>query len=216
MTSSLNFPRGLYGITPEWSDFEKLTRAVEQAAEGGLVALQWRQKSITGHEAIDKAGRLKEICRSLGITFIVNDSIELALAVNADGVHLGREDGDPGSARQRMGTNKLIGLSCYNESVRAQQALDMGFDYVAFGAVYPSSVKPNAVRADLDLFKSFRASPNALPAKQPGIVAIGGITPENAAPVIGAGATSVAVINGLFDAADIRHQAQQFSRLFNA
>ncbi|RIY42184.1 thiamine phosphate synthase [Neopusillimonas maritima] len=216
MTSHLKFPRGLYGITPEWTDFEKLVDAVEQAAEGGMTALQWRQKSLTGHEAVDKAGRLREICKRQGVVFIVNDSIDLALAVDADGVHLGREDGDPETARERVGPGKLIGASCYNELARAQQALNMGVDYVAFGAVYPSSVKPHAVKADLDLFQQTRALMAAMPEPHPGIVAIGGITPENAPPLVQAGATSVAVINGLFEANDIRAQAQRFNHAFEA
>lgn len=216
MTVSCKFPIGLYGITPEWSDFTKLVHAVEQAAEGGMVALQWRQKFITGSQATDRAGQLREACRRLGVVFIVNDSIHLAMAVDADGVHLGRDDGDPGNARELLGPGKIIGTSCYNEMPRAQQAISAGVDYVAFGAVYPSNVKPNAVRAGLDLFQQARASFETISGAHPGVVAIGGITPDNAAPVIQAGATSIAVINGLFEAKDIRAQAQRFTRQFEA
>ncbi|MAK55488.1 MAG: thiamine phosphate synthase [Pusillimonas sp.] len=215
MTSALTFPRGLYGITPEWPDFKKLTNAVEQAARGGMTALQWRQKSVTGTQATDQAGELRRLCQQLGVVFIVNDSVDLALTIDADGVHLGRDDGSIANARNKLGSNKLIGASCYNELARAQLAINAGANYVAFGAVYPSSVKPNAVKANLELFQELKSA-TALVNPPPGIVAIGGITPQNAKPLIQSGATSLAVINGLFEAVDISAQAQQFARLFQA
>lgn len=214
MKTLLRFPKGLYGITPEWSDFNALSRAVEQAAHGGMVALQWRQKQLTGQEALDKAGRLRVLCRHLGVVYIVNDDIELALAVDADGVHLGRDDPDLKSARQRLGAEKIIGCSCYNEFKRAEQALSSSASYVAFGAVYPSSVKPGAVQAELSMLRKMHHTVCSYPAPRPSIVAIGGITPKNGAAVVQAGADSLAVINGLFQAPDITTQAHQFAQLF--
>src|SRR5699024_10638599 len=124
--------------------------------------------------------------------FIVNDSTELALACNADGVHLGRDDDNLALARQRLGPDKIIGSSCYNELKRAKAAVEADADYVAFGSVFPSTIKPDAVRAPLQLFTQSR---QWLDTKRPrpALVAIGGITQQNAAEVLTAGADSLAV-----------------------
>ena len=139
---------------------------------------------------------------------IINDDVGLALDVRADGVHLGREDGAIADARKRRPADALLGASCYDRLELAQAALDAGTDHVAFGAVYTSSVKPGAVRASLDLFRSARARLDCP------IVAIGGIQPDNAAAVIEAGADAVAVITAVFGAPDIRKAAAAIARLF--
>jgi thiamine-phosphate pyrophosphorylase len=142
------------------------------------------------------------------VPFIVNDSVELALEVDADGVHLGREDGDPRAARQRLG-ERLIGVSCYDEVPRAGDAARAGADYVAIGSVFPSATKPIAVRAPLALLgEAGRLA--SLP-----VVAIGGITADNAPEAIAAGADMVAVISAVFDATDIRAAARSIARLFD-
>ena len=216
MNKVLRFPRGLYGITPEWDDTARLADAITAAAKGGMTALQWRRKTAAGAERVRQAAALAALCRSLGVVFIVNDDIELALEVNADGVHLGRDDGSLQHARQRLGPSKIIGSSCYNEPELARRALTHDVDYVAFGAVYPSSVKPDAVAATLDVVRAGRVLTDQFLVNQrrPAVVAIGGITPDNAAPVIEAGADSVALISGLFGADDIGMAAQRCTALF--
>ncbi|MGP1614111.1 MAG: thiamine phosphate synthase [Pollutimonas bauzanensis] len=215
MNTSLRFPKGLYGVTPEWDDTDRLLEAISAAASGGMVALQWRRKTATAEAGLAQVRRVAERCRKLGLLFIVNDDWRLAALVDADGVHLGREDGSVAQARLALGSDKIIGCSCYNQPGLAAQALKADVDYVAFGAMYPSSVKPGAVRATLEdveqgrmLVESSRTRPRAA------VVAIGGITADNAGPVVHAGADSIAVISGLFESDDIQDAAARFAALF--
>lgn len=213
--TALRFPRGLYGVTPEWDDTDKLLRAVQQAAAGGMRALQLRRKDVPVDVRRAQATALARACRELGVVFVVNDHWELALEVGADGVHLGRDDGDPAAVRARA-PDLLIGASCYDDIERARAALDAGVDYIAFGAVFPSPTKPGAVRAPLSLFEQGLALARARPAPRPAIVAIGGITPNNAPLVAQAGADAVAVITGVFEAPDIGAAAAECARAFAA
>jgi len=194
--------RGLYAITPP-----DLSRVEHALASGALCALQYRAKLVPAAARRDAALRLLAQCRAHGVPFIVNDDLELALAVRADGVHLGRDDGDVAAARARL-PGRLLGVSCYDRLALAERALAAGADYVAFGSVFDSPTKPGAVRAPLSIFGAARAL--GLPR-----VAIGGITVENAPQVIAAGADCVAVISDLFDARDIAARARQYGRLFH-
>lgn len=220
MTTVLRFPRGLYGITPEWDDTDRLITAIEQAARGGMTALQWRRKTASPDDAIIQARRVRQRCQELGVLYIVNDDWRLATIIDADGVHLGRDDSSIAQARTALGADKLIGCSCYDDLDLARQAIDNGADYIAFGAVYPSSVKPGAVRASLDVVRAGRNLADTQAAGSPrntrvAVVAIGGITPDNAAPVIQAGVDSIALISGLFDAPDVQAAAARCQALFD-
>jgi len=211
------FPRGLYGVTPEWEDTPSLLDAVTRAAQGGMTALQWRRKTGDPAQRMEQALQLAQLCKQLGVVFIVNDSIEMALRVGADGAHLGRDDGPLDQARQALGPGKILGCSCYDQPELARQGLAAGADYVAFGALYPSSVKPGAVRATLDHLRRGRALAEQAGAglpRRPAVVAIGGLTADNAAPVVRAGADSLALISGLFQADDIQAAARRCSALF--
>lgn len=211
----LRFPRGLYGITPEWDDTEKLLQAITHAAAGGMVALQWRRKTIADADRVAQARKVVDRCRELGVVSIINDDWRLACLVDADGVHLGREDGELSDARLALGEDKLIGCSCYNDPNLALRALDANVDYIAFGAVYASSVKPDAVRATLDdITQGRQMAQHAARERRAAVVAIGGIDADNAAPVIQAGADSIALISALFGAQDIQDQARRCARLF--
>ena len=190
--------RGLYAITPGGTG---LVDKVSQALEGGIVLLQYRRKS---EASLEEATALLALARRYGVPFIVNDDLELALRIGADGVHLGQEDGDLATARKKMKT-KLIGASCYGRIDLARAAVAAGADYVAFGSVFPSPTKPSAVRAPLSLFTNDLHKP---------VCAIGGITLQNAPQVIAAGADMVAVISDLFDAPDIARQAAAYRKLF--
>ncbi|QJR13252.1 thiamine phosphate synthase [Usitatibacter palustris] len=208
MTSKVGAPalRGLYAITPETPDTARLANLVDEALAGGATLVQYRAKSLAPGPALDQAHALRERCAGRGL-FIVNDSLELALAVNADGVHLGRDDGDVARTREAL-PGRLVGVSCYDDPERARAAALAGADYVAIGSCFGSSTKPQAVRAPLERIAQARDA-SGLP-----VVAIGGITLHNAPLAIAAGADMVAVISALFDAPDVRGMARDFAALF--
>jgi thiamine-phosphate pyrophosphorylase len=199
--------RGLYAITPETGDAGALAAQVADCIAGGAALVQYRAKRAGGSLALVQARAVVEACRDGGIPLIVNDSVELALAIQADGVHLGRDDVSVREARIVL-PNALIGVSCYDDPERARAAARDGADYVGIGSMFASSTKPGAVRAPLEaLERAHRAS--GLP-----VAAIGGITTDNAASVVAAGADMIAVIAALFDAQDVRLAAQRLSRLY--
>jgi len=200
--------RGLYAITPEEPDTDLLERKVRACLDGGAAAVQYRAKTLSKALRAEQAGRLAALCRSRGIPFIVNDDVELAIASGADGVHLGRDDGDVRMAREALG-GRLLGVSCYDQPARARAAAAAGADHVAIGSVFMSATKPGAVRAPLALIGEAKRVA-ALP-----VVAIGGITEANAGQAIDAGADMVAVISAVFDAADVEAAARAIAEKFN-
>ncbi len=199
---------GLYAITPDEPRTDILLRKVGQALAGGAAALQYRNKAATTALKLEQGRALAALCRAAGATFIVNDDVALALALDADGVHLGAEDGDLAEARRRLGPGKLLGASCYDRIELAAAAVQAGVDYLAFGSVFSSATKPAAVRAPLALFAQAKRR-FQLP-----LVAIGGINLQNAAQVFAAGADAVAVISALFDAGDIAECAAAFTQVY--
>ena len=203
----LRFPAGLYGVTPEWDDTARLLAAVREAAAGGMRVLQLRRKHASAAQRAAQARALAPLCRELDVRFLVNDHWELALEVGADGAHLGRDDGDLAQARAQAGPGFILGASCYDDLARARDLLRAGADYIAFGAVFASPTKPQAVHAPLALLGRARELAAESTGPRPAVVAIGGITPANAPQVAQAGADSIAVISGLFEAADIKAAA---------
>jgi thiamine-phosphate pyrophosphorylase len=203
--------RGLYAITPELDDsaalIERVTQALESAPRG-WAALQYRRKRASREQRMREATELAALCRARKLPFIVNDDLALALACDADGLHLGRDDGSLAAARKALG-GKLLGASCYDDLELARAAIAAGADHVAFGSVFASPTKPAAVRAPLSVFGEARRL--GVP-----LVAIGGITLENARQVIDAGADCVAVIADLFEARDVAARAREYARLFDA
>jgi thiamine-phosphate pyrophosphorylase len=189
--------RGLYAITP---DAPAKLSAIAAALQGGAALLQYRRKA----RDVDEAREVVALARRHRVPVIINDDVELALELDADGAHLGRGDGDLAGARKKLG-KKILGASCYDDPLLARAAVAAGADYVAFGSVFPSPTKPSAVRAPLELFEQEHGV---------ALCAIGGITLDNAAAVIAAGADLVAVITDLFEAPDIRARAAQYRRLF--
>lgn len=197
--------RGLYAITPDEPDTALLIQKVTAALQGGVALLQYRNKAAHHKLKTQQARALLPLCRQYGVPLIINDSIKLCLTLDADGVHLGAEDGDLKEARARLGADKILGASCYNRLDLALQAQQAGADYVAFGACFSSDTKPNARHAPLSLFKEAKQH------VQVPMVAIGGITLENASQVFQAGADAIAVVNALFNAKDITEMSRQFS-----
>lgn len=200
--------KGIYALTPDSLDTEDLLRRTHQALTGGVQVLQYRNKIADAALRLTQARSLRALTQAFGVTFIVNDDAQLAAAVDADGVHLGATDGEVQPARAVLGSGKLIGVSCYNQLQLARDAVLAGADYVAFGAFYASTVKPEAVVATVDLLREARRE-LIVP-----IVAIGGITTNNGVALVEAGADALAVISAVFDAVDIQLAAQHLSRFF--
>jgi thiamine-phosphate pyrophosphorylase len=201
------FPTGLYALTPDEADTDALVAKVRAAIAGGAAAIQYRNKPARPALRGAQARALAAICRAAGVPLLVNDDVDLALAVDAAGVHLGRDDGDLAAARGRLGPGRLLGASCYDRVELAERAVAAGADHVAFGSMFASPTKPAARRAPLALLGAARRF------RVP-VIAIGGITLENAALAIAAGADAIAVIAGLFEAGDVAARARAFTDLF--
>jgi thiamine-phosphate pyrophosphorylase len=200
---------GLYALTPDLADTAALSARTDLALSGGASAIQYRNKAASAGLRLQQAASLRALCSARGAIFIVNDDVELARAVGADGVHLGRDDASVAAARARLGPAAIVGVSCYDELARAEAAIAAGGNYIAFGSFYPSLVKPNAVRPSLRLIAEAKARWPKM-----SIVAIGGINAANAAPLIAAGADAVAVISALYDAPDIALAARELVACF--
>ncbi len=198
--------RGLYAITDNALG-EQLLPAVRAALEGGIVLLQYRDKSTDSVRRAQEARALLALCREFSCPLLINDDLALALEVGADGVHLGRDDGALRAAREKIGPAAIIGATCHDSLGFAAEAASAGASYLAFGALYASRTKPGAGTASLATLVA--AKHFNLP-----VVAIGGISTDNAAPVIAAGADCLAVISDLWQAPDIRARVREFSRLF--
>jgi thiamine-phosphate pyrophosphorylase len=199
---------GLYAVTPDTADTPGLLANVEAALSGGARLLQYRNKTASAALRLTQGRALLALCWEYQVPLIINDYLELALAVDAHGLHIGGEDGSITEARNRLGPDKILGVSCYGRIDNALAAAGAGATYVAFGGFFPSKVKPGAARTPVELLGEAKRG-----LKLP-IVAIGGITLDNAPALLAAGADSVAVISALFDAPDIRGAARRFSNLF--
>ena len=198
-------PRGLYAITDGPRD--DLLDVAAQALAGGARLLQYRDKTRDHARRLAEAGALQQLCRAHDAKLIVNDEVALARSVHADGVHLGKEDGELAPARAVLGSAAIIGVSCYNSIERARAAAAAGADYIAFGAFFPSPTKPHAPRAVPELLRQSAAL--GVPR-----VAIGGITPDNAPLLVEAGADFLAVVSAVFRTPDVRAAAQRFAHLY--
>lgn len=199
---------GLYAVTPDEPDTARLMAKVRDALAGGARAIQYRNKTADAALRLEQATALFKACRGCAVPLIINDHLELALEIDADGVHLGGEDGSIAAARQNLGPDKILGATCHNRLQTALEAERAGASYVAFGSFFASSVKPGAARAPLELLREARKK-LSVP-----LVAIGGITRANAPQLVAAGADSVAVISALFDAPNVTLAAQEFCRVF--
>lgn len=205
----MNTLAGLYAIT-DGTPAPGLFPAVEAAIRGGARLIQYREKSADAARHLAEARMLLGLCRDHGVPLIVNDDVELAAAIGADGVHLGKDDDEIAAARVRLGPRSIIGVSCYDSLERGLSAAHDGADYVAFGSFFMSASKPAAARAPLSLLTEARRR-IGVP-----ICAIGGITPANGGGLVHAGAHMLAVIQGLFGAANIQAAAKDYVRLFQA
>lgn len=203
--------RGLYALTPQQPERGQASRLLditERAIFGGARLIQYRDKTRDEMTARHRAALLCGLCHTSGALLIVNDRVDLARHVGADGVHLGEDDAPLDEARKTLRDDAVIGLSCYDSLQRAEDAEAAGADYVAFGSFFPSTTKPAARRADLELLARARER------LQVPICCIGGITTDNGASLVAAGADLLAVVDGLFGRDDITGTARAFSRIF--
>ncbi|WP_372965301.1 thiamine phosphate synthase [Marinobacter sp.] len=200
---------GLYAITDnQLTPPDQLLQSVEAALEGGAVLVQYRDKLSADSERLRQAADLTDLCRNAGVPLLINDDPELALRVGAQGVHLGQDDWSLEKARNLLGPEAIIGITCHHRMDLAHAAKSHGADYLAFGRFYSSRTKPGAPAAEVSVLTE--ATRLALP-----VAAIGGITTDNAKPLIRAGADLLAVVGGLFGGSpeDIKAKARTFSRL---
>jgi len=202
---------GVYGILPADLDDDILLSKAETALKGGLQTLQFRDKKSGYKRALKRALALREITKQYDATFIINDSVQLAQKSGADGVHLGRDDvADLPNIRHDIGESMIIGITCRADAVFAKLALEHDADYISFGAIFGSRTKPEVPVLGLPrLNKARQMFPDA------NICAIGGITQDNIAAVKHAGATSAAIITGLFEAENIEHRATELIEIWN-
>lgn len=210
---SLAAPRivGLYAIADStYLQDDEFVPAVRAVLTGGARVIQYRDKKNPPARQEVIAHTLATLCHEYGVPFLINDNVQLAKAVGAAGVHLGRDDMEIGVARSALGPAAIIGMSCYNELDRARAVQAAGANYVAFGRFFPSHTKPMAHQASPDLLREARAA-LSIP-----IVAIGGITPENGASLVEAGASALAVIEGVFNQRDKRVAAARYAKLFSS
>ncbi len=201
--------RGLYAVTPDEPDTARLCAMVDAALAGGARLVQYRNKTATAAVRSMQAAALAAICRRHGVPLIVNDHPDVAADIGAEGLHLGRDDGDGAAVRARL-PNVLLGVSCYNELERALAAERSGADYVAFGRFFASATKPGDIRASLELVAQAKR------VLRVPVVAIGGITLTNAPALVAGGVDALAVVSALFEAADIRATAERFATLYGA
>ena len=201
--------KGLYAITPDMADLNTLIHKTQLAIEGGAFMVQYRSKIHDRAVKIQQCAAILRLCREYGVPCIVNDDAEMCRILEADGVHLGENDDNIAEVRRILGEDAIIGSSCYDQLDRAKQAQKEGASYVAFGAVFPTPTKPNAPRATLELLREAKREIH-IP-----IVAIGGITVNNAHDVIEAGVDAIAVITSLYESNSIKETAETFLKMFH-
>jgi thiamine-phosphate pyrophosphorylase len=194
MNTRLKNTGGIYLITPDMADTARLCTQVESLLRQPVALLQYRNKAADEPLRREQAKALQTLARRADVPFIINDDWQLAMDIDADGLHLGAEDALPGLVRTQAGGRMIIGVSCYNDLPRARRMSFEDVDYLAFGAAFPSQTKPGAPQAGLEILRAAKAFGKPM-------VAIGGISPDNGAQALVAGADYLAVISGVFSAA---------------
>ncbi len=200
--------KGLYLVTPDWDDTDKLLAASEQAISGGATLLQYRHKTAPVALREEQARALLALCRKMKVPFIINDHIDLCMSIDADGIHVGGTDAPVAAVRARVGKQKIIGASCYGDLQLARDAAAAGASYVAFGGFYPSRVKKYEVTTPPDIVT------RAIAELDVPVCVIGGMTVENSKPLVDLGAHMVAAISSVYSAADHRAAAAAFTALY--
>lgn len=202
--------KGLYIVTPDWDDTAKLLQATEAALRGGATLVQYRHKTAGEAQRREQAQQLLALCRRYQVPLVINDFTELCIELDADGVHVGGTDAPIAQVRAAVGPNKIVGASCYGDLQLARDAVQAGASYVAFGGFYPSRVKKYAVTTPPSIIAQAKAE-FAVP-----VVVIGGMTQENAAPLVAQGADMVAAISSVYASGNPEAAAREFMQLFTS
>ena len=200
--------KGLYLVTPDWDDTDKLLAATEQGLLGGASLLQYRHKTAHDDLQQEQARALLALCRRYRVPFIINDHLALCAMLDADGIHVGGTDASVAAVRTLLGKDKIVGASCYGDLDLARQSAAAGASYVAFGGFYPSRVKQYEVSTAPDIITRAKAE-IPLP-----ICVIGGMNVHNSRPLVQLGANLVAAISSVYLAEDRQHAATEFAQLF--
>ncbi len=201
--------KGLYAITPDMADSNSILQKTQLAIEGGAFMVQYRSKIQNRDVKMQQCAAILRLCREYKIPCVVNDDVDMCRVLEADGVHLGENDDNIVEVRRILGEDAIIGSSCYDQLNRAKLAQKEGASYVAFGAMFETSTKPIAPRATLELLREAKSQ------IQIPIVAIGGITMNNAHDVIETGIDAIAVINSLYESNSIKETAETLSSMFH-
>ncbi len=197
----------LYAVTDRhWLNGRTLYSQVEEALKGGATFIQLREKELDEEHFLEEAKEIKELCRRYQVPFVINDNVEIALAVDADGVHVGQSDMEAGDVRAKLGPDKMIGVSAQTveQAVMAEQN---GADYLGVGAVFPTGSKADALEVSHDTLKAICKA-----VKIP-VIAIGGISKENILELAGSGVCGIAVISAIFAKDDIEEAARELRGL---
>lgn len=200
--------RGLYIVTPDWDDTAQLLAATELALQNGAALVQYRHKSAGPAQRRDQASALLALCRQYEVPLIINDHLDLCLEIDADGIHVGGTDASIAEVRRAVGPDRIVGASCYGTLELAHAAYRDGASYVAFGGFYPSRVKKYDFRTAPDIIAQSKRE-IALP-----VVVIGGITLENAPPLVAQGADMVAVISSVYLVPVAERKTRELARLY--
>ena len=201
--------RGLYLVTPDWDDTDRLLQATHLALQAGVTLLQYRHKTAQADLRLEQATQLLALCRKMHVPLIINDHIDLCIKLDADGIHVGGTDATVAAASKLLGKQKILGASCYGDLQLARDAAQAGASYVAFGGFYPSRVKKYEVSTPVDIISRAKAE-LTLP-----VCVIGGMTALNAKPLVHAGADMVAAISSIFGSEDPSSAAHAFDELFS-
>jgi len=207
----MNVLRGLYIVTPDWDDTEKLLEVTEKALKGGAALVQYRHKTAKEAQLREQAIALQKLCKQYDVPFIINDYVDLCIELDADGIHVGGTDESVASVREKVGANKIIGASCYGEMDLARKAQKEGASYVAFGGFYPSRVKKYAVTTPISIVADAKKELLNMPS-----CAIGGITLENAVPLVQQGVDMISGISSVYRVDDPESAARAFANLYNS
>ncbi|MBO9536909.1 thiamine phosphate synthase [Herbaspirillum sp.] len=200
--------RGLYIVTPDWDDTAQLLAATELALQNGTALVQYRHKTASPQRRREQAEALLALCRQYKVPLVINDHVDLCMEIDADGIHVGGTDSSIAEVRRAVGPDKIVGASCYGTLELAHAAYKDGASYVAFGGFYPSRVKKYDFRTAPEIIaQSKREIP--LP-----VVVIGGITLENAPPLVAQGADMVAVISSVYLVPQAERKTRQLADLY--
>ena len=207
VTTTPRIINGLYAITPDCDDTPLLIDKVEEAVESGVSVLQYRNKVASQDLKMQQASLIKDICDQREVPFIINDDVALCDTLDADGVHLGKDDSTIDDVRHILGPDKIIGISCYDDMERVETMISKACDYIALGACFPSSTKPSAPHASNEFVQQVMTQ-----ASKP-VVAIGGINLDNCRSVLDCGVSAIAVVNEIFSSQDITQTVKTFNEI---